>query len=365
MERIDLGPVRLTVGQPVQVTAAPGHAWFPVIDRFANGELLALWSMLPDIHVFAYQGGVSHSTDNGKTWTDPYAVGNWFSVRHLLSDGSLRGVPYYIYPRPRGQARTLATHLITHFPGGRHEMVPFGVTVTGFPRPLTLHEVGSVAFNFDGNILDVGGRWLATMYGWLEGEKLSTLVLLVSRDEGRTWTYETTIASHADTPGAPEGPDEASLVKLEDGDILCVYRVGSGLSWNYRASRSSDAGRTWSKPEVLDGPFSVEPCVRRLTNGVLALSGGRPGLHLWLCTDGKGMRWQEFDVQAYHNRLCNAAWRMAEDGSQTTAYTEIIEIAPNRLLYLYDRVPLGWQAVPVESDERNMIFVLDITVERR
>jgi len=363
---VDLGPVRLRLGEPVLVYQGVGHAWFPVIDRFPGGELMALWSMMPDVHVFSLLGGISHSADGGRTWTDPYDVGNWTSVRHALPDGTLRCVPYYIYPRPRGQARTFATHLIAAHPGGRREIEPFGVQVVGLPQPVKIQHTGAAAFNFDGNVLERDGHWLTTLYGTWEGDEKATLVLAASGDLGGTWEYRATIASHTDVPDAPEGPDEASLVELDSGDLLCVYRVGSGLPWRYHASRSGDGGRTWSQPRALDGPYSVEPCLQRLANGVLALSGGRPGLHLWLCTDGAGQAWQEFDVQAHHNRTCgNAAWHMAQDGSQTTAYTELLEVAPNRLLMIYDRIPLGWDEVPLDSAERNMIFVVDITVQRQ
>ena len=56
------------------------------------------------------------------------------------------------------------------------------------------------------------------------------------------------------------------------------------------------------------------------------------------------------------------ALRGARD--QTTAYTELVEIEPNRLLMAYDRTPFGWQPVPVDSDERGRVFVMPIDVER-
>lgn len=366
MESVDIGPVRLQANRPVLVWAAPGHEWFPVIDRFPGGEVVAMWSTMPDVEMFAYQGLISHSTDGGHSWQDPYAVGNWFSVRHPMPDGALRGVPYYVYPRPRGQAHTFATHLVTVRPGGRHQIAPYAVSVKAFPRPLSLSPTGAAVFVFDGNILDVGGRWITTMYGRFEGDALYSLVLMSSSDKGLSWTYETTIACGDDTPGAPEGPCEATLEELDGGQLVCVYRIGSGVQWNYRASRSADEGRSWTKPEVLDGPRSVEPCLRRLNSGLLALSGGRPGLFLWLCTDGACRQWHTFDVLKHHNTTCgHPEWLLAEDGSQTTAYTEIVEIEPDRLLYIYDRIPMGWRAVPADSPDRNMIFVVEIHVERK
>ena len=49
---------------------------------------------------------------------------------------------------------------------------------------------------------------------------------------------------------------------------------------------------------------------------------------------------------------------------QTTSYTEMVEVEPNRLLMVYDRTPFGWNPVPPDSEERSRVFVLPINVER-
>ena len=49
---------------------------------------------------------------------------------------------------------------------------------------------------------------------------------------------------------------------------------------------------------------------------------------------------------------------------QTTSYTAIVEVAPNRIYLVYDRTPYGWKPVPAESGERSRIFLLEAEVQR-
>jgi len=362
-----LGSRKIRLHKPVRITAAVGHAWFPTIHQFASGELFAEWSMMPDIHCFAYVAGASHSLDGGKTWSRAYSFNNFSNQCLPLPDGSMRRVPYYFYPSPPTQMRNFTTDLATVWPGGRSEMTPHGATVS-FPRDVQVSATGAAYMNFTGAPIFVGGRWITTVYGaWNDDPKPADrhnfcLHILETRDLGKTWSFVATVAEHQQMePLTPEGPCEACLCELEGGEVLCVYRVGS--NWNFRASRSKDGGRTWSKFEILDGPLSVEPSLKRLKNGVLALSGGRAGNWLWLADDKVGKKWHAIDITAHHNAACDADEKMATDGTQTTAYSELVEFKPNHLMYVYDRCPLGWNSVPLESEERNMIFGVEIVVE--
>ena len=385
MDGIDVGLLRVRLGQPVKIVELVGHAWFPVIHRFPGGELLAQWSMMPDIHCPAYLAGASHSTDEGRTWSPMYSLNNWANQCLPRPDGSLLRLPYYVYPTPAGQRRSFATDRSIIHPGGRSELEPYGMRVEGFPKDLHVQATGAAAWNFTGNPLRrEGGRWITQMYGWWADQyapgvklPLSDVILVESADEGRSWQYVSTVARHEDIPEVaeaqrnpgeqpPEGPCEACLVELEGGELLSIYRVGNYDRWPYHASRSRDGGRTWSRPERMDGVGRVEPSVARLQNGALVLSGGRPGIELWLADDKVGRAWRAVDVRAHHNRACedeNPSWRIDPKLTQTTSYTELVEIAPNRLLLIYDRVPLGWDPVPIDSKERNMIFVMEVNVD--
>ena len=99
----------------------------------------------------------------------------------------------------------------------------------------------------------------------------------------------------------------------------------------------------------------------RTRSGVIALSTGRPGVHLWVSTDGRGEKWQNIDILKHHNRWAPSPAHRIEP-HQTTAYTELVEVAPNVLLLVYDRVPFGWEAVPFESEERARIFAVPVEI---
>ena len=49
----------------------------------------------------------------------------------------------------------------------------------------------------------------------------------------------------------------------------------------------------------------------------------------------------------------------------TSSNVRIREIAPNRLLLTYDRIPFDWDGVAADSPERNQIFVLPIEVGKQ
>ncbi|MSP14404.1 MAG: exo-alpha-sialidase [Chloroflexi bacterium] len=173
------------------------------------------------------------------------------------------------------------------------------------------------------------------------------------------------------SPDMREGPCEPTMIQLANGDLMCIMRTGGGAQWHLIRSYSSDRGQTWSPADRLPA-FSVDPTVRQVQNGVIALSAGRPGIYLWLSSDPRGSSWESLDILAHHNGILPSmhhirpgkSGRDAEDPYQTTAYTEMVEVAPNRLLLVYDRIPFGWSPVPIDSDERSRIYALTIDIER-
>jgi hypothetical protein len=92
--------------------------------------------------------------------------------------------------------------------------------------------------------------------------------------------------------------------------------------------------------------------------GTLALSGGRPGLFLWLDREGTGQSWQEIDILAHHN-----ACLPGEAIQHTSSYTEVIALDDHHLLYIYDRLANGWHWIPEDMDDTNSVWVVRVTVE--
>ena len=80
------------------------------------------------------------------------------------------------------------------------------------------------------------------------------------------------------------------------------------------------------------------------------------------------------DVLDWHNTALDRPLHIERDRilgpepasakGQTTSYTAIVEVSPNRIYLVYDRTPYGWKAVPAESGERSRIFLLEAEVQR-
>ncbi|MCW5854336.1 MAG: hypothetical protein KIT87_29980, partial [Anaerolineae bacterium] len=116
---------------------------------------------------------------------------------------------------------------------------------------------------------------------------------------------------------------------LNTGDVIDVF---------YR--RSTDNGATWSAPQDL-GVYSVDPELCLMHNGVLACSFGRPTVNVMFSLDGCGREWTAPTTVFTGNSTC---------------YTGLREVAPGRLLLVYDSNSEGrpWDA---RDNQINAVFV--------
>lgn len=378
---IALNGLRITLGDPVQIIEGTGHLWFPRVERMPTGELLVTYILVADAsnHVDAY--GISVSKDEGQTWLPRYDVPgyNGSCMTHIPQpDGSLGGPSFQSYPDPPDQARTLrGTFELFQAGGARYTFEPRGMSVEGLLKDVDIRNPKGTAwtrnplaeFYFYGDAVPIDDGYITSAYMKYAGDETYTLVVLRTEDLGRAWHYLSTVGDiHGLAPGAREGPCEPSLVALENGDLMHVMRVGGGKDQYLARAYSSDGGKTWSKMDRLPA-WSVAPSLWRTNNGVIALSTGRPGIYLWLADDPMATNWQSIDIQAHHNAAMGSEHQIrVEYGgdvpAQTTAYTEIMEVSPNRLWLTYDRTPFGWNPTPPDSDERNRIYILPIEVER-
>jgi hypothetical protein len=403
MSEVKLKAVRVRLGRPVQITESHGYAYIPTISKFPNGELLATYSLVPDTNENpAYMSGFQISKDGGKTWGHRYEVlpEHQRMIYVPEKDGSLMAIPTRFYPITPGDRHNFHACYIRFEPGGRRVIIePGGVRVVNWPWavevvPRLVPQKNSyIRLSLGGNAIRINGRLIATAYARKEQEPLPRSILLASEDDGRTWHYFSTIADSSIMPIPPPnrwgwGPSETAMIQLADGDLMAVFRVGNGKEWNLRRAYSSDGGRTWSRADPIP-PYSVDPSMVRINNGTIVLSTGRPGIRLWLSTDPRGKTWQDIDVVEHHNRWApNETYRISPypfespRGMNTWSYTKLVEVAPNRLLLVYDRIPpdpqigaydsasrdnaaerLSW-APRLDSPERFRVFVLPIEVER-
>lgn len=151
------------------------------------------------------------------------------------------------------------------------------------------------------------GDLMAPMYGLFEGDAVgvdhgSRVIAVVSKDNGRTWRYQSTISNRADDPN-PELPGmfagftESSIAYLPNGQLLCIMRSqGSHLPSEYRplyVSWSNDLGKTWTTPKPTQPHLmNIVPTLVVLDNGVVAAVYGRPGVHVAFSIDN-GHTWQD------------------------------------------------------------------------
>ena len=155
---------------------------------------------------------------------------------------------------------------------------------------------------------------------------------------------------------------------------MCIFRMAAFTP--YGRVYSDDGGRTWSAADRI-APGSVEPSLAVLPGGIVALSGGRPGVFVWLDADGRGENWQAVDIVAHHNAAhpddridARQAWvardEMIRQGLHgfSSCYTELLPLDDRHLLLIYDRLGLGWHQIPDESAETNSVWVMRIGVAR-
>ncbi|MBI2190669.1 MAG: exo-alpha-sialidase [Planctomycetes bacterium] len=377
---IGLPGLRVVLGQPQVVTEGVGFCWFGGIWQFPTGPLAVLHERQPDSNDNLLSGSrVILSSDSGRTWDFGYDIVQRGTMVPC-ADGSLAGPAGGLLPMPGAGYRSFCADYVRFEAGGhRYVREPLAARVEGLPRSVKPHRLeGTLGRQWPAQIYGtiqervVGREALALCYATFEGDRLYSTVLFTSRDEGRSWQYRSIVAGPEAWPEMPEGPCEGTLVELAHGGLMAVMRIGSGLRHRLIRAYSGDEGRTWSAADPLPA-WSVSPCLRRMRNGVLALSTGRPGIHLWLSADERGVAWQSVDILAHHNAVmkpCHAIRRgkgegwEPDDPAQTTAYTMMVEVSPNHLLLEYDRIPFGWRPVPTDSTERSRLYVLPIEVER-
>ena len=194
---------------------------------------------------------------------------------------------------------------------------------------------------------------------------------MVSDDGGYAWSYQGTVASWSQIPDEPEGPCESNSSSLDDGKLFCVYRVGSRRTNLYCSSLSLDGGTTWSTPARISGAWSVESKLTQLDNGAILLSGGRPGLFLWVCDHAMAGTWVPINLTQHHNdstmdsryafsdKTCNA--EKSSDPAQTTAYTGLARAGSDSAVLCYDRLANGWEGAPGPWGSTDTLFSVTIT----
>ena len=363
--------LKVVVGDTVEITTSRRYCWFPTVHKFASGEIMATMRMSPDeINPEGNFSAYCISKDGGKTWGPRYTMGAGANVDGAYSDARPDGTIWQLYgwvdSLDSGPTDRLRMTL-TKFSRGGMEFTqsrdvplrtaqPVHIARTDlFDRRIQDGHLSTQPIYMPwGPIIDaLNGDLLAPVYYTAEADqRYYHLSLIRSSDGGKSWSEFSTIADvKPGEPGWPnlgkEGPCETGLVRLADNRLYAIYRTGGngfiGNSW------SNDDGKTWTTPVSI--PYKgVALRVRRLSNGVLACTTGRPGpVVVMFSVDGTGEKWTH--ITPIFN-------------GQSTHYTDLIEVEPGKLLVVYDSVPYNWEPIPASDEEsRNIIFGTFVTVE--
>ncbi len=366
--------LHVSVSAPVLVLRRKGECWFPMLMRLANGDVVASISTAGDAHHYPKPGALCRSRDGGRTWGEPVAYSH-LSYTHLrLPAGDELLLPYYLQPLPAGGGIG-APHNVLPGKGGAPRLVEQPVTVTGWPKEIPKHYAPGAKiapFVFQGKAIRLrDGGHLATMYGHFAGERKGahSLVAAESKD-GLRWRVRSVIYDGtAPAAGGVSAMNESSLCRLPDGRLMCIARP------HYAQTFSRDEGKTWTPP-VRNRHFGhggVEPALVTMGNGVVAFSGGRPGVVLRFNADGSGKTWQAVDVLAHHNAhrpgeplVHHAKSRKNYGWGTPTGYTDIIALDDHTLLMAYDRTASTWppKATAARDVDTDSVWVVRVAVRR-
>lgn len=359
------------VGSTVEITGSHRYCWFPSIHQFSTGEIMVTMRMSPDeVNPEGDFSAYCVSKDRGSTWSRRYPMGAGANVDGAYSDARPDGSIWQLYGwvEAAGPATQLRMTLTRFMQGGMSlsqqrdvplrtlEPVEFGHTELYKRKIQDGHLSLQPGFMPWGPIIEgLNGDLIAPAYYNAKGDlKYYRLALIRSSDGGKSWSQYSNIA--AVEPGKKpwpgmggEGPCEAGLVRLADGRLYAIFRTGEdGFIAN---AWSSDDGKTWTKPSSM--PYrGVALRVRRLSNGVLACTTGRPGpVVVMFSVDGTGEKW------SHMTPLFNG---------KSTHYTDFIEVEPGKLLVVYDSTPQGWDEIPsTDRESRNVIYGTFVSVRRR
>jgi protocatechuate 3,4-dioxygenase beta subunit len=340
--------LKITVGETVQVgEASVTNSTGAAMSR--SGEIAAFY---PTTRWPGYEGQwhvYRVSEDGGKTWGE--------LVDHLrpeIGDGSTweeagpgtvitNASATYLVPGKTDWFETEFRIFKDDFSDYIKELsrlyIPGAVLQYQEGRPPEHTWAGPV---FSAMIELASGERLAALMGRFDGEAWGSVIIMRSTDHGKTWYYHGT-AAHSEGDPNPELPgefggfSETSLAELPDGEILCVFRSqASHLDPDFKPiyqCRSTDGGRTWSKPVVTEPELiNISPKMEVLDNGVVACLYGRPGFHIAFSLDN-GKTWPQ-RVSVSHAALASVQNQMTK-------------IGPNKLLAIGGLPGQGTVVIPV------------------
>ena len=356
------------LSEPILVAEAPagetrwGRYQFPTLDRLRDGRIALTFHVNED-SARAYgrlpaQPNRGLSADGGRTWTlvratEPTAglqLPNGDRIRAGGPEVTPPSIPVGELTLPAPVGTLIGTYGQLPYTYYRHDDLPAalqGVPLArlargaaewteerarlidpGFQR-YTIQDVFPVVWWGDLN-LAADGSIMALVY---PRSMAGDVACHRSADSGRSWQLHGRIPYTPDLKADPlaarrsHGFTEPGSVLLSDGSLFVALRTTDGLGVGpLYGSRSTDGGRTWSVPTVINAT-GVMPRLLQLRNGVLVLSYGRPGVELRFCHDGRGKSWSE-----PHSLVPLAS---ADVQADSCGYTSLLALTDDTFLVAY------------------------------
>lgn len=241
---------------------------------------------------------------------------------------------------------------------------------TGIPVVLDFENGGAHQVVADGSlvVLATGSREDA------RGSRWWFPLMFRSTDGGATFDFMACPTG----PGRPvdhHGFTEPALTRLPGGGLLAVFRTEYHQPDRILMQcRSGDGGLTWTAPVACPGvprhyplrrlrpiansgkthlnAASVSPALCTLGNGVVALTYGRPGVHLAFSEDGSGEVWTDCLAVVPEPSLFGAN----DSGSGMSG---LVPVSEDAVLLIYD--VYNWRDHP-DALPGNTVFGLRVTV---
>jgi len=393
--------VQLSEPQVIVVADKPqgwGYYQFPNIGRLANGDIHASWNLAPDAIESYGLGSVGSaiSKDGAKTWQ--YAVPDSSQITgYKLANGEMirvvdpKPVKVSAINMPAAIGKTNFRYRKTNFTFYRLNDMPTGVNGIFFnrmakggtqwkleqakltdPKAVRYSSRDLVPIVWWGDIHTMkDGSLLAGVYpGYYikdngEIDKQMGVVFHRSTDGGHSWKFQGRIPFTPDRTIDAMASDrigfsEPTYEVLPDGSLLCVIRsadgdgvtngVGNGPLY---ASRSTDMGVTWSRPEAIS-PAGALPRLLTLKNGVIVLSSGRPGVQIRFNKTGNSKTWTDpLEMLPYDSKSMEVQYAVS------CGYTGLLATGPNRFLMIYS----DFKHKNAAGEERKAIKVREVIVD--
>lgn len=346
---------KVELSKPVIVAMAPPEAqgWgpyqFPGLSRLPDGRIQITFHIETDSATsYGLPRTRAASADDGETWTLlpreagaggtaisespqlPLPNGDLLAVKRLnskkASDLILPEMPFAeaisysnvvsLYRVEDLKPECTAGWMLYRLPAGQTEWVEEQATVH-LPGELRAQREGVLVFAAfqEMYVAPDGALWAVNSefreFGVIDGRSQAKhgVIILRSADNGKTWKLWGEIPYVGDPAADPMWADkrigftEPVVNFMPDGSVLSLLRTqdgqgpysptpdGQGPGPSYW-SRSTDNGKTWSRPAVFDQVGSGAQ-IRTLKNGVTLASYGKPGLYIRASTDPAGLRWQK------------------------------------------------------------------------